>query len=101
MGNNKALIGNTTDKRVKNNYKAHHEIFNDCQTCNVSEICRGRCRKCLEVYTPEHNRAYCELTKFLINIIEKRLGEIKKIIKKQNLTLNKFYKMRYLTEEIP
>lgn len=101
VGNKKALIGNVTDERVKNNYRTHYEIFNDCQTCDVSEICRGRCRKCLEVYTPEHNRVYCELTKFLVNIIEKRLGEIKKIIKKQKLTLNKFYKMRYLTEEIP
>lgn len=101
VGDKKALIGNITDKRVKNNYKTHYEIFGDCQTCDVSKICRGRCRKCLEVYTPEHNRVYCELTKFLINIIKKRLGEIKKIIKKQKLTLNKFYKTRYLTEEIP
>ena len=101
VGNKKALIGNLTDTCVKNNYKNHCEIFNDCKTCDVSKICRGRCRKCLEVYTPEHNRVYCELTKFLINIIKKRLREIKIIMKKQNLSLDKFYKMRYLTEEIP
>jgi len=101
VGNKKALIGNTTDKRVKNNYRTHYEIFDDCKTCNVSKICRGRCRKCLEAYTPEHNRVYCELTKFLIDIIEDKLREIKKIVKKQNLTLNKFYKIRYSTEEIP
>lgn len=101
VGDKKALIGNVADKHVRNNYKTHRELFDDCKTCEVSEICRGRCRKCLEVYTPEHNRIYCELTQFLINMIENELEEIKKIIKKQNLTLGKFYKMRYLTEEIP
>ncbi len=101
VGNKKALIGNTADKRAKNDYKNHFELFDDCKTCDVSKICRGRCRKCLEAYTPGHNRVYCELTKFLISLIEKRLDEIKKIIQKQKLTLDKFYKMRYLTEEIP
>lgn len=101
VGNKKAFIGSIANKRVKNNYKAHFKLFDDCKNCNISKICRGRCRKCLEVYIPKHNRMYCELTKFLINIIEKRLDEIKKTIKKQNLTLNNFYKMRYLTEEIP
>ncbi|MFH0930082.1 MAG: radical SAM protein [Candidatus Moraniibacteriota bacterium] len=101
VGNKKALIGDVTNKRVKNTYKAHYKIFDDCKTCEVSEICRGRCRKCLEAYAPEHNRVYCELTKILVTTIEQKLGEIKKIIKNQGLTLDKFYKIRHLTEEIP
>lgn len=101
VGNKKALIGNVADKRVKNNYKNNREVFDDCKTCDVSDICRGRCRKCLETYTPEHNRVYCKLTKFLISIVKKRIKEIERIIKKRNLTLAEFYKMRHLTEEIP
>jgi putative peptide-modifying radical SAM enzyme len=101
IGNKKALIGKITDKRVKNDYKNHCELFNDCKTCSISKICLGRCRKCLEFYTPEHNRIYCESTKILINVISAKLDEIKKIIKKQSLTLNKLYPMRSLLEEIP
>lgn len=101
VGNKKALIGNITDKHIKNDYKNHFDLFDDCKTCDVSKICRGRCRKCLEVYTPEHNLVYCELTKILVTTIGQKLDEIKKIIKKQGLALNKFYKFRDLTEEIP
>ncbi|MCX6762887.1 MAG: SPASM domain-containing protein [Candidatus Moranbacteria bacterium] len=101
VGNKKALIGKITDKRVKNDYKNHRELFNDCKTCSISKICLGRCRKCLEFYAPEHNRVYCRLTKILVNTIAERLDEIKKIIKEERLTLNKFYTMRSLMEEIP
>ena len=92
IGDKKALIGSVTDKHMKNFYKTHVELFNDCITCDVSKICRGRCRKCLEVYTPEHNRVYCELTKILINTIEKRLDEMDIRFDSHELTFMKMFK---------
>lgn len=82
-------------------YKSHVELFEDCSNCNISSVCLGRCRKCLETQPASQIRIYCELTKILINLISNSLEEIQDIISKKRIPLDSLCSEIYSTEIIP
>lgn len=100
VGNKKALVGNVKDF-PKLKYKKHTEIFDDCKKCDISDICRGRCRKCLEEYSTSQVRNYCKLTKILVNAMSKKKKEIERIAKNKKYKLSDFINIPDCTEEIP
>ena len=83
------------------NYKNHFELFEDCTTCKISQICSGRCRKCLETQSANQIRVYCELTKILINMIHDSIEDIRNIITVNKINLNTLCSEIYNTEIIP
>ena len=102
VGDQKGVGGNINNGDIiRLPYKAHIDIFEDCKNCEVSNICLGRCRKCLEEYSIEQKRTYCSMTKYMIRLISQHIGEINKIIRERNYTLTEFYSLPYCTEEIP
>jgi len=102
VGDEKGMFGNIYDgKPLKPPYRKHTEIFEDCRNCEISSICLGRCRKCLEEYSLEQKRMYCDLTRFLVSMIQARIDEIRDIVAKKYRTVRDFYNVPYCTEEIP
>lgn len=102
IGDPKGVIGNISNHRPINlAYTSHKDIFKDCQKCEVSDICLGRCKKNLLKYSYQQNKVYCELTRYLIQIISNHLEEIKNVVEKNNYDLKKFFDIPYCTEEIP
>lgn len=96
------IVANIQDENYHAiNYKSHTELFDDCKNCEISTICLGRCRKCLETQSSEQIRTYCELTKILIYLIIDSLEEIKDIIKDQKISIDSLQKEIYSTEIIP
>lgn len=95
-------VANIQDDNYKAvSYKSHIELFNDCNNCDVSTICLGRCRKCLETQPPNQIRTYCELTKILIHMIIDSIEEIKDIIFDKKINLDSLRSEIYNTEIIP
>lgn len=101
VGNKKGLVGNINDPSTKLAYKKHTDLFEDCKKCEVSNICRGRCRKMLESYSINHIRNYCRLTKSLIEVIARHKKELALVLKDKNYDLKSFYNIPECTEEIP
>ena len=100
--NSENAISNIQDDNYQSiTYKSHNELFDDCSNCDVSSICLGRCRKCLETQPKEQIRIYCSLTKILIKMIMDSIEEIKEIIIKQKIDLDSLSKEIYNTEIIP
>lgn len=83
------------------NYKNHFELFEDCINCEISQICSGRCRKCLETQSADQVRVYCQLTKILINMVQDVIDEIRDIITTKKIDLNTLRAEIYNTEIIP
>jgi len=95
-------IANIQDNNYKAiSYKSHTELFTDCRNCDISAICLGRCRKCLETQSQNQIKTYCELTKVLIHIIMDSIEEIKYIVYEKNINLDSFRTELYNTEIIP
>jgi len=82
-------------------YVDHKEIFEDCINCDVTDICLGRCRMTLTLYSDSLLRNYCEMTKILISLMQCSLEEIKNIISNKNISLKEFNRELYTTEIIP
>ena len=101
IGEPKGVIGNLYGKKPTLIYEPHYEIFKECRSCPVTDICLGRCKKCLKEYTSEHNRIYCRLTRKLIDTLTQHIDEIKSLIEEQGYTLDTFYDVPRCTEEIP
>ena len=102
VGNKSLSIGSVSDNKYNLlQYKSHQNIFPDCVKCDVSSICLGRCRKCLETQPPEHIRTYCELTKILIKMITMSIDEIRESIKTNQIDLKRLHTEVYETEVIP
>jgi putative peptide-modifying radical SAM enzyme len=101
VGDPAGVIGNIKNHKNNNHYICHRDIFENCKTCDLGDICLGRCRKCLTDYKAEHVAMYCELTKHLINLIKDNLTEVNQIITNYNYNSNTFYNITHCTEEIP
>ena len=102
VGNKNVSLGNIFDNKYDLiQYKNHQDLFSDCAKCDISSICLGRCRKCLETHSPEHIRTYCELTKTLIKMITMSIDEINESIKTHQIDLKKLHTEVYDTEVIP
>jgi uncharacterized protein len=102
IGDGSEIVGNIfNNERVNLLYKSHKEIFEDCKKCEVSDICLGRCKKCLLKCSDEQKRVYCELTIFLIKLILSHIDEIKDVVERNNYTFEDFFSGPYYTEEIP
>lgn len=102
VGNKNLSIGSISDNKYNLlQYKSHQDIFPDCIKCDVSSICLGRCRKCLETQSSEHIRTYCELTKTLIKMITMSIEEISDSIKRHQIDLKRLHTEVYDTEVIP
>jgi radical SAM protein with 4Fe4S-binding SPASM domain len=101
IGDPKGIIGNINGGLPIMAYENHKDIFQDCKECNVSDICLGRCKKVLKEYPINIIRVYCELTKYLVEIITTRIDDINYIIMKNNYKLDNLYNVPYCTEEIP
>lgn len=82
-------------------YKSHVELFEDCSNCDISSICLGRCRKCLETQPSDQIRIYCELTKILIHLITDSIEEIQDSILSKRIDLDSLCSEIYNTEIIP
>ena len=82
-------------------YKSHVELFGDCRNCDISSICLGRCRKCLETQPSSQIRIYCELTKILIHMITDSIEEIRGSILNKRISLDSLCSEIYNTEIIP
>jgi len=101
IGDSEGIVGNVIDGTVSLDYKYHEELFADCERCEVSKICLGRCRKFLSKYKDEHKRVYCDVTKHLINEIASRKDEITSLVDKYRMSLESIYPAPKCTEEIP
>jgi len=101
VGNKKGLVGDINDSSPKLAYKKHTDLFKDCKKCEVSNICRGRCRRCLVEYSINQIRNYCKLTKYLVEIIYRHKKDINLILRDKNYNLKRFYNIPDCTEEIP
>lgn len=103
VGVKKAMVGNIESGRVNLQNKINTDIFSDCKRCEVSSICLGRCRRCLEEYSISHVRNYCILSKYLIKIISRKKNIIKNIIRRRGYAFEDFYPASIYdcTEEIP
>lgn len=95
-------VGNISEGRHNCiTYKSHYDIFPACRTCDVSEICKGRCRKCLETRSVSQIQNYCNLTKILLYMIRDSISEITDCLMKHNIPLAALAKEIYKTEIIP
>ena len=101
IGGDNGMIGNIQFETESSIQLSHKDIFKDCENCKHTDLCLGRCRKCLLEYNHEHIRNYCRMTIHLIDIIESKIHLIKEIIDKQKLTMEEFYPIPKNTEEIP
>jgi len=101
IGGDNGRIGTINLEKNTSAHLSHKELFEDCKTCRYSDICLGRCRKCLLEYSHEHIRDYCKMTLHLIKMIEEKLYVITNIIQRNEITLNEFYPTPKNTEEIP
>ncbi len=102
IGDLSRCIGNINNGSYPTlSYESHKEIFEGCRSCNISEICLGRCRRCLKIYDKEHISNYCELTKRLIEFISEYIPKIRNVVRIKKLTPEKIYDGPYCTEEIP
>jgi uncharacterized protein len=100
IGYHNKIIGNI---KGKSNlcYEAHINIWPECKKCPVSEICLGRCKKNLTIYSKSHLKEYCKMTKYLIENIKKDTKRIKNAINKYQFTIKDIYNGPFCTEEIP
>lgn len=98
VGCKEKVVGNIKDNpNILKQYKSHYELNDNCNRCDIKKICLGRCRKMLQERNKEQIEYYCEMTRFLINVIKKRVKNIK-----LNETLIKEIKdYQYNTEIIP
>ena len=101
VGDGEGIVGNIADGRVSLKYRHHTDLFSDCRTCDVSEICLGRCRKFLSKYEDEHKRFYCDITRYLINIILSNKDKITSLANKYYPSIDSIYPAPKCTEEIP
>ncbi|MFI5331168.1 MAG: SPASM domain-containing protein, partial [Desulfobaccales bacterium] len=101
IGDENGIIGDITGKKPILKYEDCKIIFDDCINCNISSICLGRCKKCLKEYSDDTIRIYCNLTKYLIEIILAKIIHIKDIIKIRDYKLKDIYNVPFCTEEIP
>lgn len=101
-GSPKAFTDSVYSPTHKLIYKKHTDIFADCKTCNVSDICRGRCRRCLTEYSSKHVREYCEMTEYLIQTLLEHKVEISHVLKNNHISRHDFYDdSSDFTEKIP
>jgi uncharacterized protein len=102
VGDSDAKIGNINGPKIIMDKKSCGEVFKQCNSCDVANLCRGRCRKDLEKYSEEHKKEYCNMTKALIYLILKNKDEIQAIINDRKLSLIDLYPFpESSTEEIP
>ncbi|MGA2585649.1 MAG: radical SAM protein [Candidatus Aminicenantales bacterium] len=103
IGSEKGILGNINNGTQNMPEETHEDIFEDCRKCEVTNICLGRCRKCLLEYSVDQKRVYCELTKYLITTINQHIDEIKEIAGLRNYSIDDIYGdgLRGVTEEIP
>lgn len=102
VGNKDRIVGHVNNghnlKTINTNPK---KFSRGCSTCNILNICRGRCWKCLSEYDDEQILGYCKLTKALVETLSNNLTTIKNIMDKNHLKIADIYKGPYYTEEIP
>lgn len=97
-----AVCGDVTKQTfVAPNPLSHKDLFKDCIECNISEICRGRCRRLLSSGDTERIRVYCGLTHGLVDALKDRKEEIGDLAQKHNWTEEDFLRDTPCTEEIP
>ena len=101
IGDPKGIIGNINSSGPNMPYESHRDIFPDCKKCQISNICLGRCKKVLKEYPTDVIRIYCELTRYLVNIITEKIDDVNNIIINRKYSLESFYNVPYCTEEIP
>jgi radical SAM protein with 4Fe4S-binding SPASM domain len=101
VGNPEGVIGNVGTGTAQMSHESHKSMFEDCRYCRVSDICLGRCKKCLMNYSPKHIRNYCRMSTFLIDTILDRKDEIENIIRVSGYSMDAFYPLAGFTEEIP
>lgn len=101
IGGDNGMIGDIQHGTKSSIQLSHKDIFSDCENCKYTDLCLGRCRKCLLEYNHEHIRNYCKMTIHLMNLIEHKLPIIKEIIKKEKITMEELYPTPKNTEEIP
>ncbi|MCL2311131.1 MAG: radical SAM protein [Firmicutes bacterium] len=53
-----------------------------CGDCSCIKICGGRCGRMHREFSKEHIKEYCDMNKFMFDIIETSLPEITELIKK-------------------
>lgn len=100
-GDPKGAVGSLQDGTPDLNYEPHTAVFPDCASCEVSDICLGRCKKCLKEYEPDHVRLYCRITRRLINALRERLDQVGEAVEKLGLDRESFLDFPPCTEEIP
>jgi len=102
VGDPKGVVGNIHNgKPIVLSGLSHKEVFKDCKVCDITDICLGRCRKCLKEFSPDQIRNYCELTRHLVKTIAHHLPRIRKIMHTKGLTPGDIYPEPHCTEEIP
>ncbi len=101
MGDPRGIVGRINGSKPNLLYENHKDIFEDCEKCKISDICLGRCKKCLKEYPKEQIRVYCDLSIFLVETIIVHINEIEKVIKSKNHDLKSLYNAPRCTEEIP
>lgn len=102
VGSKENVVGTIRDGKVDLiKYKKHTDLFEDCKSCTISNICLGRCRKLLESQRLEHIRIYCEMTKILVGTVFQSIDEIKTVITKQGIDTSLLCSETYHTEIIP
>lgn len=94
-------IVNNERSDINLDYSHHTKIFDDCANCSVSDICLGRCKKCLVEYKKQQVRIYCQATILLIKLVENNIDQIKDALIKNSFSFKEFYKQPHCTEEIP
>lgn len=101
IGDPKGIIGKVKGSGFIMPYESHRDIFQDCQECRITNICLGRCKKALKEYPADVIRIYCDLNRYLVDIITEKIDDIKNIIINRDYRLETFYNVPYCTEEIP
>lgn len=102
IGNKHSIIGNINSNKNKIGAIANCEsIYSSCKNCDILNICRGRCWKCLTEYSQEQISNYCALTKIIVEVLSNNINTIQQLINNGMLNSSDIYKGPYYTEEIP
>ncbi len=102
IGTNSGQLGTIDDDRplrLKN--ESHQDLHKECGSCLYSEICLGRCKKMLKTFNKNQIRIYCNLTRFLIELVCNNLEEIKRALKTNDIECGQIYTGPFGTEELP